>query len=112
ESGIRNGHLAALCAPWERTLFALPLVHTEGPTIRTRAAQNVQLARETLAMAPTTLKPAYEFCLSQSLRHQAVIERFGRHPHRNALLGRTSTKAEQRYLAEETFPHLHQIGAP
>jgi uncharacterized protein (DUF924 family) len=28
-----------------------------------------------------------------------VIERFGRFPHRNALLGRVSTSAEQDYLA-------------
>jgi uncharacterized protein (DUF924 family) len=33
-------------------------------------------------------------------RHRDVIARFGRFPHRNALLGRTSTPEEERYLAE------------
>ena len=33
-------------------------------------------------------------------RHKDVIERFGRFPHRNAILGRTSTADEQAYLAE------------
>ncbi|TVQ34773.1 MAG: DUF924 domain-containing protein [Geminicoccaceae bacterium] len=33
-------------------------------------------------------------------RHRAVIERFGRFPHRNAALGRASTAAERAYLAE------------
>jgi uncharacterized protein (DUF924 family) len=33
-------------------------------------------------------------------RHRAVIARFGRFPHRNAVLGRESTAAELSYLAE------------
>ena len=32
--------------------------------------------------------------------HREVIRRFGRFPYRNAELGRTSTEAEARYLAE------------
>ncbi len=35
-----------------------------------------------------------------ALRHRDVIARFGRFPHRNALLGRTSTPEEVAYLAE------------
>ena len=33
-------------------------------------------------------------------RHRDVIVRFGRFPHRNAVLGRTSTPEEEAYLAE------------
>ena len=38
-------------------------------------------------------------------KHAAVIERFGRFPHRNAVLGRASTLDEQAYLrgGGETF---------
>ncbi len=36
--------------------------------------------------------------LDFELRHQAIIERFGRYPHRNALLGRQSTAAEIEFL--------------
>ncbi len=38
-------------------------------------------------------------------RHQAIIRRFGRYPHRNAPLGRTSTDEEREYMASggETF---------
>jgi len=32
--------------------------------------------------------------------HRAVIEQFGRFPHRNAALGRTGTPAEEHYLAQ------------
>jgi uncharacterized protein (DUF924 family) len=33
-------------------------------------------------------------------RHQAIIERFGRYPHRNAILGRESTPEELAFLSE------------
>jgi uncharacterized protein (DUF924 family) len=109
EDGIANGDFAALEHPWERTLFALPLVHAEGPDHTGRAALNERLALETLDMAPELLKPAYAFCLAQSRRHRAVIDRFGRHPHRNAVLGRESTPDEAAYIADGTFPHQHAI---
>lgn len=109
EDGLQNGHFAALEHPWERTLYALPLVHAEGPGFRARAATNVALARETLAGSPEMLKPAYAFCLSQSLHHQAVLDEFGRHPHRNDILGRPSTAAELTYLAAGEFPHQRDV---
>ena len=36
--------------------------------------------------------------LNFELRHKPVIDRFGRYPHRNALLGRTSTPQELDFL--------------
>lgn len=33
-------------------------------------------------------------------RHQEVIDRFGRFPHRNAILGRVSTAEEEAYLRQ------------
>jgi uncharacterized protein (DUF924 family) len=38
--------------------------------------------------------------LDFALRHQAIIERFGRFPHRNSVLGRMSTEAELAFLTE------------
>ena len=38
--------------------------------------------------------------LDFALRHQAIIERFGRFPHRNAVLGRRSTEEELAFLKE------------
>lgn len=109
--GLNNGHFDELVHPWERTLFALPLVHAEGPDLRMRAAENLRLAAETLAMAPRDLKPAYDFCLGQSERHKAVVDCFGRHPHRNAVLGRATTPEERAYLSVGQFPHNHPIDA-
>jgi len=45
-------------------------------------------------------QPGMEATLAFEMRHKAIIERFGRYPHRNAVLGRTSTAAEQAFLAE------------
>jgi len=39
-----------------------------------------------------------EDTLRFGLRHQAIIERFGRYPHRNAILGRSTTPAELAFL--------------
>jgi uncharacterized protein (DUF924 family) len=45
-------------------------------------------------------QPGLEDSLRFELRHQAIIERFGRYPHRNAILGRESTPEELVFLSE------------
>jgi uncharacterized protein (DUF924 family) len=52
---------------------------------------------------------SYEFFtrhgLSRNLEfaehHRNIVKRFGRFPHRNAILGRTSTQEEMEYLDSE-----------
>ena len=46
-----------------------------------------------------------EHSASQARGHRDVIARFGRHPHRNAVLGRQSTPEELDYLASEKLVH-------
>jgi len=46
------------------------------------------------------LKQCFDDNLGYELDHKRVIERFGRYPHRNALKGRTSTPAEEEWLAD------------
>ncbi len=36
--------------------------------------------------------------LNAEIKHRAIIERFGRYPHRNSLLGRNSTPEEVEWL--------------
>jgi uncharacterized protein (DUF924 family) len=38
--------------------------------------------------------------LKAELRHKEIIDRFGRYPHRNQVLGRTSTAAELAFLQQ------------
>lgn len=45
-------------------------------------------------------QPGLEKTLEFERSHKAIIDRFGRYPHRNAALGRPSTEEEQAFLAE------------
>jgi len=45
-------------------------------------------------------RPGLEDNYNYELRHKAIIDRFGRYPHRNDLLGRESTSAELEFLAQ------------
>ena len=45
-------------------------------------------------------QPGMGDTLRFELRHQAIIDRFGCYPHRNALLGRESTAEELAFLSE------------
>ena len=104
--GYANGHYAALETPWFKTVYNLPLGHCEGAEHLERLDRAVWLAREIAAEAPEHLRQEYDFAMGQAARVRKVIETFGRHPHRNACLGRLSTPAEVLYIADGDFPHL------
>jgi uncharacterized protein (DUF924 family) len=107
--GLDAGHYAALATPWEKTFFTMPLGHCEGPGHVRRLDRAVALAREILDAAPAHLKPLYAFSAEQPVLHRDVIRAFGRHPHRNAILGRTSRPEELSYLAKGVFPHQREL---
>jgi uncharacterized protein (DUF924 family) len=104
--GIDAGHYAALETPWEKTFFLLPLGHSEDfRTIELAVELAVELVQET----PQEYRALLEFSAAQAHRHRDVIARFGRHPHRNEVLGRKSTPAELEYLAMGQLVHLHPM---
>lgn len=92
----------------ERLFFTLPLGHAEGPDHLERLDIAVRRAEEQFDLAPAHLKPLYEFSLGQARGHRDVVARFGRHPHRNAVLGRASTPEELEYLKNEVPVHMRQ----
>ncbi|MEF8731032.1 MAG: DUF924 family protein [Candidatus Accumulibacter meliphilus] len=71
--------------PARRAFLYMPYMHSESPLIH---AQAVELFAA----------PGMESNLAFELRHQAIIDRFGRYPHRNAILGRQSTLEEIEFL--------------
>ena len=76
---------------FERWFLYLPFEHSESPAMQERSlALFGGLARETGLAAP----------LEWAEKHAAVVRRFGRYPHRNAILGRVSTAEEIAFLAE------------
>ena len=48
--------------------------------------------------ADPVYKDMFKQFLTYAKAHEAVIKKFGRYPHRNAVLGRTSTEAERIHL--------------
>jgi uncharacterized protein (DUF924 family) len=71
----------------ERAFLYMPYMHSESAAIHAVAQD---LFRD---HAP---QGTYDF----ELRHKAIIDRFGRYPHRNAILGRESTPEELAFLKE------------
>lgn len=71
----------------QRGFLYMPYMHSESPRIH-RVAE--ALFRER----------ASANSLDFELRHKAIIDRFGRYPHRNAALGRASTPEEMAFLAQ------------
>ncbi len=102
--GIEEGMDRELGAS-ERMFFWLPIGHSEDLTLH---EISVRHAEEEAANAPPRLKPMYEFGVSQAKAARSVIARFGRHPHRNEILGRASIPEELEYLRTETPPHLRR----
>ena len=73
-----------------RAFVYLPFEHAEGLAMQDEA---VRLFTRLVAE-----DPAEGSKLDYAHRHRAVIERFGRFPHRNAILGRQSTAGEIEFL--------------
>lgn len=103
--GLANGHYKALRAPWLRIALTQPLGHCEGPDHLDRIDLLISLREEIAASAPDQLQPIYQSLVKQAGDVREVIAVFGRHPHRNQVIGRESTPAEQAYIASGEFPH-------
>jgi uncharacterized protein (DUF924 family) len=96
-------------SPMERIFFWMPLGHSEDLALQERVVRHQQ---EEAANAPPHLRAMAEFGISQAKGARDVIARFGRHPHRNEILGRESTPEEIEYLRTETPPHLRRPPSP
>jgi len=70
-----------------RIFFYMPFEHAENIADQDRA----------VALCEALGNENY---LDFARQHQTIVERFGRFPHRNSILGRTSTPEEEAYLAQ------------
>lgn len=80
-------------APTQRIFLYLPFEHGESMADQDRSVALFEGLRDFPAMAAPGASIDYAW------RHRAVISQFGRFPHRNAALGRSSTAAETAWLA-------------
>jgi len=86
QSAIEQGADLALL-PKQKSFMYMPLMHSESAAIHKQAAVLFQ---------QPGLEDNYEF----ELKHQIIIKRFGRYPHRNSLLNRPSTPEELGFLSQ------------
>jgi uncharacterized protein (DUF924 family) len=81
----------------ERAFMYLPFEHAENLELQ---ETGLRAYDELLARAPEELKKVFQEYFKFAVAHRDIIARFGRFPHRNAILGRTSTPEEIEFLKE------------
>ncbi|MDQ6992389.1 MAG: DUF924 family protein [Mariprofundus sp.] len=86
QEAIRMGADQELDAS-EKAFFYMPYMHSESMAIHTQALKLFD-------------QPGLEFNLKFELHHKAIIDRFGRYPHRNPILERLSTPEELAFLTQ------------
>ncbi len=94
--GVKLGHDAAV-PPMPRIFCYLPLEHAEDAACQARSVALFQALCDSPDAEP---KAFFDGTLDYARKHQDVIQRFGRFPHRNPILGRASTPDELAYLAQ------------
>eukprot|EP00049_Salpingoeca_infusionum_P002563 m.58073 g.58073 ORF g.58073 m.58073 type:complete len:132 (+) comp11653_c0_seq4:1014-1409(+) len=89
--------------PIERLFMLLPLEHSED--IDNHKAlevivEDLELEVDSLGDFADDIKAYTKSFVQFKNQHTEVLERFGRYPHRNAVLGRESTEEELAFLAD------------
>ena len=73
----------------QKSFLYMPFMHSESGTVHQRAVELFS-------------QPGLEGNLNFELKHKKIIDRFGRYPHRNSILGRVSTPEELEF--QKTSP--------
>ena len=91
------GQAGDLLRPIEKVFLYLPLEHSEELDDQKKS---VALYRYLYESAAENLKETFAGFYDYAVRHHDIIARFGRFPHRNKILGRTSNAEEIRFLSQ------------
>lgn len=86
QEAIRKGFHTRL-ETFKRRFLYMPYMHSESLLIHKKA---MRLFNE----------PGMENAFEYEIKHKQIIERFGRYPHRNEILGRKSTPEEIEFLSQ------------
>ena len=78
--------------PLQRSFVYMPFEHAEDAWMQERAVELFGML--------AAQHPGFDEMLDYAHRHRGVIARFGRFPHRNAILGRASTPEEAEFLRQ------------
>jgi uncharacterized protein (DUF924 family) len=97
-AGVARGQDTML-PPVQRWFFYLPLMHAEDPALQERGLVLFSDLAATPNLAPDVAE-ALAGVVAYAMRHRDAIARFGRFPHRNAVLGRATTAEERTWLEQ------------
>lgn len=81
----------------ERVFLYMPFEHAEEPALQDLSVKRFE---KLLSEAKAEEHDLFKGYLDFAIRHRDIIERFGRFPHRNQMLGRRSTDEETEFLRE------------
>lgn len=95
-SGIERGNDRRLAFA-ERAFLYMPLMHAEDLATQERCVELFRAFRDEVS---GELRESVEASLDFAVRHRDIVRRFGRFPHRNAVLGRESTPEEIAFLEQ------------
>lgn len=87
QEAITAGALEKLNSLEERKFLLMPFMHSESKLIHQQAEKLFKIHTD---------EKTYGF----EIRHKVIIDRFGRYPHRNVILGRESTAEELEFLKQ------------
>jgi len=96
--GIEKG-FDKMLHPVERLFFYMPLEHSEDLEIQRKSVEYFFMMEKLYPTPPSLASMASEFRKYAEM-HYVIIERFGRFPHRNEILGRESTTEEIEFLKQ------------
>jgi uncharacterized protein (DUF924 family) len=83
--------------PIERFFVYLPLEHSENKENQELSVKKFQkFCRD----VDEDVREIYQVFLDYAVKHKVIIDRFGRFPHRNEILGRKTTDEEEKFLKE------------
>ncbi|MGH8427827.1 MAG: DUF924 family protein [Gammaproteobacteria bacterium] len=94
EHAVAANYLDEL-TPIEQAFALIPFQHSESLSIQRRG---IELFIALEYRGPREWRPLIGIYLGYARKHLVIIERFGRFPHRNVILGRKSTSGETAYL--------------
>jgi uncharacterized protein (DUF924 family) len=80
-----------------RYFLYMPMMHAEDVQVQ---RQSVHAFEQLAAEAPEEVADNCRMAADFARRHAEIIERFGRFPHRNAIVGRPGTEEERAFLKE------------
>ncbi len=86
----------------ERMFYYMPLMHSEDLEVQMTSLECFTML-EKLFTSPPSVASIIARSKMYAEKHYLIIERFGRFPHRNQIIGRSSTSEELKYLKDSGY---------